>query len=189
MSVPEAPSHVAGNVPGPSLLPTVTSDTTPLVAADDVPTAHDTPQDAQPGVSSIPVTESTALPDSALAASQPEPPAPTPQTAQVLLCFLLVSGRRRNMTFDPETTVGRVKELVWNAWPAGKSSRFTALHAVSFDHPSMPMLLGHLSICINSHNFYSFYKSLFIRLGRLARRASTRSIFPPNTASRQDTSR
>lgn len=41
-----------------------------------------------------------------------------PQTPQVSLTFLLVSGRRRTMTFDPVTTVGRVKELVWNAWPA-----------------------------------------------------------------------
>ncbi|KAI0825918.1 ubiquitin-related domain-containing protein, partial [Irpex lacteus] len=40
-----------------------------------------------------------------------------PQTPQVALTFLLVSGRRRNMTFEPETTVGRAKELVWNAWP------------------------------------------------------------------------
>ena len=43
-----------------------------------------------------------------------------PQTAQVSLTFLLVSGRRRTMGFDPETTVGRVKELVWNAWPNGE---------------------------------------------------------------------
>ncbi|RPD65301.1 hypothetical protein L226DRAFT_456020 [Lentinus tigrinus ALCF2SS1-7] len=40
-----------------------------------------------------------------------------PQTPQVSLTFLLVSGRRRTMSFEPETTVGRVKELVWNAWP------------------------------------------------------------------------
>ncbi|KAH7912615.1 ubiquitin-related domain-containing protein [Hygrophoropsis aurantiaca] len=41
-----------------------------------------------------------------------------PQTPQVSLTFLLVSGRRRTMSFEPETTVGRVKELVWNAWLA-----------------------------------------------------------------------
>jgi len=43
-----------------------------------------------------------------------------PQTPQVFLTFLLVSGRRRTMSFDPAITVGRVKELVWNAWPAGQ---------------------------------------------------------------------
>ena len=42
-----------------------------------------------------------------------------PQLPQVALTFLLVSGKRRSMTFEPETTVGRTKELVWNAWPKG----------------------------------------------------------------------
>ncbi|KAJ7126076.1 hypothetical protein C8R44DRAFT_570861, partial [Mycena epipterygia] len=32
--------------------------------------------------------------------------------------IFLVDGRRRRMAFDPKTTVGRVKELVWSAWPA-----------------------------------------------------------------------
>lgn len=44
---------------------------------------------------------------------------PVPQTPQAALTFLLVSGRRRTMNFDPTTTVGRVKELVWNTWPSG----------------------------------------------------------------------
>ncbi|KAH7882497.1 hypothetical protein F5I97DRAFT_1910854 [Phlebopus sp. FC_14] len=43
---------------------------------------------------------------------------PIPQISQVSLTFLLVSGQRKSQSFDPETTVGRVKELVWNAWPA-----------------------------------------------------------------------
>ncbi len=54
-------------------------------------------------------------------ASPPE----VPQTPQVSLTFLLVSGKRRSMTFDPETTVGRSKELVWNAWPKGAYSSTT----------------------------------------------------------------
>ncbi|KAI5118533.1 hypothetical protein M0805_009685 [Coniferiporia weirii] len=45
------------------------------------------------------------------------PPVPTP-VPQVALTFLLVSGSRRTMVFDPEAPVGRVKELVWNAWPS-----------------------------------------------------------------------
>jgi hypothetical protein len=45
-----------------------------------------------------------------------------PQVPQTLVQFLLVSGRRRSMAFDPETTVGRVKELVWNTWPSGTLS-------------------------------------------------------------------
>ncbi|KAF8555771.1 hypothetical protein OG21DRAFT_1410252 [Imleria badia] len=43
---------------------------------------------------------------------------PIPQIPQVSLTFLLVSGNRKSQSFEPETTVGRVKELVWNAWPA-----------------------------------------------------------------------
>lgn len=45
------------------------------------------------------------------------PPVSVPQTPQVTLCFLLVSGTRKVMSFDPEMTVGRVKELVWISWP------------------------------------------------------------------------
>jgi hypothetical protein len=48
-----------------------------------------------------------------------------PQMPQTSLTFLLVSGRRRTMSFEPDTTVGRVKELVWNAWPSGE---FTLLY-------------------------------------------------------------
>ncbi|KAJ3906661.1 hypothetical protein F5879DRAFT_629001 [Lentinula edodes] len=42
-----------------------------------------------------------------------------PQAPIVSVCFLMISGKRRVMTFEPETTVGRVKELVWNTWPSG----------------------------------------------------------------------
>ncbi|KAG6901075.1 hypothetical protein C0995_001162 [Termitomyces sp. Mi166 len=41
-----------------------------------------------------------------------------PQTPQVYLTFLVISGRRRTMSFEPGTTVGRLKELVWNSWPS-----------------------------------------------------------------------
>lgn len=59
-----------------------------------------------------------------------------PQTPQVSLTFLLVNGRRRTMTFEPETSVGRVKELVWNAWPNGEQTvRFGFPHfSFSFPH-------------------------------------------------------
>ncbi|KAJ6543997.1 hypothetical protein B0H19DRAFT_1267306 [Mycena capillaripes] len=51
-------------------------------------------------------------------AQQEEQEPPVPQTPQTTLTFLLVSGRRRTMAFDPATTIGRVKELIWNAWPS-----------------------------------------------------------------------
>ncbi|KDR72663.1 hypothetical protein GALMADRAFT_38229, partial [Galerina marginata CBS 339.88] len=41
-----------------------------------------------------------------------------PQMPQTYLTFLLISGKRRTMSFEPETAIGRVKELVWNSWPA-----------------------------------------------------------------------
>lgn len=45
------------------------------------------------------------------------------QTPQAYITFLVISGRRRTMSFEPETTLGRVKELVWNAWPTGNILR------------------------------------------------------------------
>lgn len=53
------------------------------------------------------------------------------QSPQAYITFLIISGRRRTMSFEPETTVGRVKELIWNAWPTGnilyiQSQKFTA---------------------------------------------------------------
>lgn len=52
---------------------------------------------------------------------QPQPVSQTvPQTPQTYLTFLLISGRRRTMSFEPESPIGRVKELAWNSWPAGQ---------------------------------------------------------------------
>ncbi|KAM6492075.1 Ubiquitin-related domain containing protein [Amanita muscaria] len=49
--------------------------------------------------------------------------APVPQDPQAYISFLLVTGCRRTMSFEPETTVGRVKELVWNTWPEDEEWR------------------------------------------------------------------
>jgi len=43
-----------------------------------------------------------------------------PQTPQTYVTFLLISGRRRTMAFEPDTPIGRVKELAWNSWPTGE---------------------------------------------------------------------
>ena len=58
---------------------------------------------------------------------QPSTPSPQPQTVSqtvpqmplIYLTFLLISGRRRTMSFEPESPIGRVKELAWNSWPTG----------------------------------------------------------------------
>jgi hypothetical protein len=63
-----------------------------------------------------------------------------PQVPQTLVQFLLVSGRRRSMAFVPETTVGRVKELVWNSWPNGTSAN-SVPPLFSF-FPSPPIVLA-----------------------------------------------
>lgn len=77
---------------------------------------------------------------------------PVPHMPQVSLTFLLVSGRRRTMSFDHEITIGRVKELVWNAWPNGAfNSVVWLLPMTSFPLPrftsnedwAMIVLLGH----------------------------------------------
>lgn len=46
----------------------------------------------------------------------PSLPLPPPM-AEISLTFLLISGKRRTMSFAASTTIGRVKELVWNSWP------------------------------------------------------------------------
>ncbi|KAI0305338.1 hypothetical protein B0F90DRAFT_1666766 [Multifurca ochricompacta] len=75
----------------------------------------------RPGTSAgddIPQDEGDSNDDGARAPPHDGPEeASVPQIPQTLLQFLLVSGRRRSMAFEPETTVGRVKELVWNTWP------------------------------------------------------------------------
>lgn len=69
------------------------------------------PTPDEPPASTTPQAEQAIAP-------QPQPP----HTPQVVLTFLLVSGRRRTMNFDPTHNVGRVKELLWNAWPGGTFS-------------------------------------------------------------------
>ncbi|KIJ63851.1 hypothetical protein HYDPIDRAFT_29201 [Hydnomerulius pinastri MD-312] len=67
---------------------------------------------------SIPTSSAELNPTSSAVPNNEASESQIPQTPQISLTFLLVSGRRKVQSFDPETTVGRVKELVWNAWPA-----------------------------------------------------------------------
>jgi len=96
-----------------------------------------------------------------------------PQVPQTLVQFLLVSGRRRSMAFDPETTVGRVKELVWNTWPNGTSSfpsRFLP-HPRTHAHAGAPLPYGPTkcaaatgldSVLYSFHSFIFLFKFIFI---------------------------
>lgn len=76
-----------------------------------------------------------------------------PQTPQAFLTFLLVSGKRRTMSFEPETNIGRVKELIWNAWPSGPST---------------------LVFCL----FNRLENLMFLKYVRVARRTSTCTLVP-----------
>jgi len=92
------------------------------VDVDSNPTVGAYPPLPNSSLSSAPVAPDTTAndqtePDASLGADGHA--VQVPQTPQVFLTFLLVSGRRRTMSFDPAITIGRVKELVWNAWPAG----------------------------------------------------------------------
>ena len=106
---------------------------------------------------------------------------PIPQTPQVSLTFLLVSGNRKTQTFEPETTVGRVKELVWNAWPArdaGSSSFPSPLH---YDR-----LTSLVSIVFRLPRATTYPSPSVIVRPRLARRTSPRAVLSPNSVSGKD---
>ena len=73
---------------------------------------------------SLPLSD-VPVPESKLeTGSDPSAAALVPQSPQVSLTFLLASGRRRTMSFEPQTTVARVKEFVWNAWPSGTTVEY-----------------------------------------------------------------
>lgn len=120
-----------------------------------------------------------------------------PALPQAVLTFLLVSGRRRTMAFDPETTIGRMKELVWNAWPNGESSAFFPLILcfASSAHASVLSLS-----CMSIHDRSLHSNSLDLALHRdataprppracISPRWSRRSVRePPSTPSFSPTS-
>jgi hypothetical protein len=77
-----------------------------------------------------------------------------------------VSGRRRTMSFEPETTIGRVKELVWNTWLGGESP-----------------------IGLRPFRFLFYRIITDICHNRLARRTATSTVILPNSLSRESPSR
>lgn len=76
----------------PILAPLSLDTTTPLM---------DTSNISTPPPSQAPIIEQPSLPTN---------------MAEIPLTFLLISGRRRTMSFAASITIGRVKELVWNSW-------------------------------------------------------------------------
>jgi hypothetical protein len=158
-------------------------DTRPGTAAGDIPNNHNhLPDDPVSGTGTGDGNgRGGGGGDGADARSAPPPPegeqeeeeetgAVVPQVPQTLVQFLLVSGRRRSMAFDPETTVGRVKELVWNTWPNGTLSFALAppppthvhmhiaarLRAIWYTKCAAPAAAATRPDSILNFNFYSF---------------------------------
>jgi hypothetical protein len=86
----------------------------------------------------LPPSQNDEQPEEETAPPSPSLPPPVPQVPQTLLQFLLVSGRRRSMAFEPETTVGRVKELLWNSWPNGTFQLIRSYHTHALSIPRLP---------------------------------------------------
>lgn len=101
VSIPEAAPTPAPNAPTAET-PVPPASTSAESPKDDVAPIPDSQKNEQPPVPPV----------------QKEAP-PIPQTPQVYLTFLLLSGHRRTMNFEPATGIGRVKEVVWNAWTGG----------------------------------------------------------------------
>ncbi|EAU82036.1 hypothetical protein CC1G_09638 [Coprinopsis cinerea okayama7 len=119
-AIPAASDQQTEDTNANSLTPPSSSQTpqpTTLVPPPPIPMSTPSPSTPEAGATPSSLEDSSS--------SQPPPPVPLPQTSneaipqtpQVYLTFLLISGHRRTMSFDPSIAVGRVKELVWNGWP------------------------------------------------------------------------
>ena len=94
----------------------------PIIPPTLLPVQHDTTNTQVDELEQSPPVAPVLPQEQELKPAQLEPTTmkePVPQTPQTHLTFLLISGKRRTMSFEPETTIGRVKELAWNSWPAG----------------------------------------------------------------------
>ncbi|KAF5380769.1 hypothetical protein D9757_007111 [Collybiopsis confluens] len=88
---------------------TTNSARTSYTRVDSMALENETDQEREPGGERV-VEEN---------ATQVEQIQAIPPTPIVSICFLLISGKRKVMTFEPETTVGRAKELLFHSWPTG----------------------------------------------------------------------
>lgn len=91
---------------------------------------HHSPVDTpQPGsrLAAEPTTANRSSQDGASSQNSSQSGSSPELPSQISLTILLVNGKRKVMIFDSRTTVGRVKELVWNTWPNGKFYVFSSL--------------------------------------------------------------
>lgn len=146
--------------PSPAVASTSTPETMGLVPeASTLPSTSNSNTELDQAHHQLPA-ESSALPTSSAQVSSPEsepsnpspdianvnpnnansPPPPPPQpsipipppTPRTSVTFLLISNRRKTMSFDPETSVARVKELLWNAWDSDWQDSDSRPHAPAY---------------------------------------------------------
>lgn len=96
--------------------------TQPLAVPLSLPTPTSDPSPSAPP--SVPESSATShplttAPDESAKDGQE---AVNPPVPMVHLRVLVISGDSHVFTFEPETTVGRMKELVWSMWPSDWSS-------------------------------------------------------------------
>ena len=108
---PEPTSSTSQDVAESSTSNDATTNTTHQASAELISkNSQDQPQSVQQQQPSTPSTSQ----------HQTQSPQTVPQMPLIYLTFLLISGRRRTMSFEPESPIGRVKELAWNSWPTGQ---------------------------------------------------------------------
>ncbi|KAG8979958.1 hypothetical protein FRC05_007401 [Tulasnella sp. 425] len=74
-------------------------------------------QPDDPDASRVPSIREGAEGSIAEPAEDSAEPTQVPATPKVSITLLLVSGRRRTVEFEKQTTVGELKEIVWSTWP------------------------------------------------------------------------
>lgn len=115
----------------PTLAETTQVSTYPIIATQmpsSHPTAADPSSDSAVSTTSLPVPGQASSKDSsavvetlvpsAINTVTPGTPEPTDAVLpQITLTLLLLSGRRRVLSFPKDATILRAKELIWNTWP------------------------------------------------------------------------
>jgi len=90
--------------------------TTTVLSNDSTITAPHLAADPTPSQDSS--AEVETAPASVINSITPGTPEPVdPAHPQITLTLLLVSGRRRVLSFEKDATILRAKELIWNTWP------------------------------------------------------------------------
>ncbi|KAJ2914176.1 hypothetical protein MD484_g6240, partial [Candolleomyces efflorescens] len=106
---------------------------------DDTKSTEDTSKDSETSKESATDEKTSEASPKPEGESKPAaPPLLVPQTHQTYINFLFLSGRRKLMHFEPDTTIGRVKELVWAAWSTPTSPGAANADAQIEEQPPAP---------------------------------------------------